>query len=218
MGIVVDLIIVILLLVFIIGGYKRGLTGSMIKLLSFAIALVLAVIFYKPVANIIINTTTIDDNIKTSIVTSFTNKQTESSDQKNTTVPEAIIDSMDKDIKDATTNAENAVVEDSANRVTTSIINIIAGIAIFIIARIILLIVSVLIKGITQLPIIKQVDKIGGLAYGFLEGFLIIYICLGILSFATILFPKNIIAEAVNKSAIGNTLYNNNIILKTFIK
>ena len=71
MGIVVDLIIVAVMLLFIFLGYKKGLTGSLIKLLSFVIAIVLAVILYKPVGNVVIENTTIDDNIRTSLNETF---------------------------------------------------------------------------------------------------------------------------------------------------
>ena len=44
MGIIIDLIIVAIFALFIMMGCKKGLTGSLIKLLSFAIALILATI------------------------------------------------------------------------------------------------------------------------------------------------------------------------------
>ena len=67
MGILMDLIIIAILVLSIIMGYKKGLTGSLIKLLSFIIAIVLAFVFYKPLANIVIENTQIDDNIKATI-------------------------------------------------------------------------------------------------------------------------------------------------------
>ena len=54
MGIIVDLIIIAVVLLFIFLGYKKGLTGSLIKLLSFIIAIVVAFVLYKPVANAVI--------------------------------------------------------------------------------------------------------------------------------------------------------------------
>ena len=65
MGIIVDLIIIAVLLLFVGMGYKKGLTGSLIKLASFAIALVLAFILYKPVGNMVIENTQIDEQIET---------------------------------------------------------------------------------------------------------------------------------------------------------
>ena len=74
MGIIIDLIIVAIFALFIMMGCKKGLTGSLIKLLSFAIALILAFILYKPVASIVTNNTQIDENIEQAIVSTFNGK------------------------------------------------------------------------------------------------------------------------------------------------
>ena len=60
MGIIVDLILIGILLVFIFAGYKKGLTGSLLKLISFALSILIAFVLYKPVSNIIINNTQIN--------------------------------------------------------------------------------------------------------------------------------------------------------------
>ena len=65
MGVIVDLILIAILLAFMIIGYVRGLAGSLIKLASFAIAVVLAVMLYKPISNVIMEKTQIDEKIET---------------------------------------------------------------------------------------------------------------------------------------------------------
>ena len=64
MSIIIDLIVAGFLILNIVIGYKRGLTKSLIKILSFVIAVIIAAIFYKPVSNYVIENTQIDDNIK----------------------------------------------------------------------------------------------------------------------------------------------------------
>ena len=49
-------------------GYKQGLVKSAIKILSFFIAIVVALVLYKPVSGIIIKTTSVDDNIKNAMI------------------------------------------------------------------------------------------------------------------------------------------------------
>ena len=61
MGIIVDLILIAFFILFIFVGYKKGLAGSLIKLCSFVIALILALALYKPVANAIKDNTQIDE-------------------------------------------------------------------------------------------------------------------------------------------------------------
>ena len=62
---------------------------------------------------------------------------------------------------------------------------------------------------IASLPIIKQIDKLGGLIYGIIEGLLIIYIILAILSFVDV----QEIQLAIKSSYITSILYNNNLLL-----
>ena len=71
MHIIADVIVVAILLLGIYSGYKRGLAGCAIKLLSFIIAVVVSFMFFKPVSNFVIDNTKFDDNIKTSIVQIF---------------------------------------------------------------------------------------------------------------------------------------------------
>ena len=212
MGIVVDLILIICLALFIIMGYKKGLTGSLLKLISFAVAVVLAIILYKPLANLVIENTKIDDNMKSSIINIFSNGESNSEGEQSE-IQNMIVKDINEQIKNATEETKNSIIEKAANDISVTIINAGSAIIVFLIARIALIIVSFFIKGITELPIIKQVDKTGGIIYGILEGAIIIYIVLGVISFANIMWPDNAVAQAINESAIGSMLYNNNIII-----
>lgn len=220
MGVIVDLIIIAIVLLFIIVGYKKGLTGSLIKLLSFAIAVVLALILYKPVANTIIQRTQIDENLENAIITTFRSQENNQikQEKKQSNMPETIVNNINTQIDEATTEAKNAIVENTAMKTAKTIINIGSGILIYIIVRFILFIISIFAKQITKLPIIKQMDKTGGIIYGILEGMVIVYILLSIISLLSVIWNDNIIIQAITKSTIGDMLYNNNIILKLLFK
>lgn len=220
MGIVVDLIIVVILAGCIITGIKKGLTGSIIKLVSFIVALVLAFMLYKPVATAITKNTQIDENIQNTIIQTFSKEKEEtpedSSQEQN--MPTKFVQDINSKIENETTDARNKIVEETAKTTTTTIINIGSGIIVFIVARILLVIVSLFAKTITNLPIISQIDKIGGLAYGAVEGMLVIYIVLGLISLTSLIWANNSVVTAVTKSTIGSILYNNNIILNILLK
>lgn len=220
MGVIVDLIIIAIVLLFIIVGYKKGLTGSLIKLLSFAIAVVLALILYKPVANTIIQRTQIDENLENAIITTFRSQENNQikQEKKQSNMPETIVNNINTQIDEATAEAKNTIVENTAMKTTKTIINIGSGILIYIIVRFILFIISIFAKQITKLPIIKQMDKTGGIIYGILEGMVIVYILLSIISLLSVIWNDNIIIQAITKSTIGDMLYNNNIILKLLFK
>ena len=223
MGIIVDLVIVLVLLVFVFLGYKKGLTGSLLKLLSFVIAIVVAFMFYKPVAKYIKQNTEMDDKIRASIVDTFDKQEEEIKEEKEEAEEEKegikgiIFKEISEDIKNTANQTRTEIVDKSADKITDTVINVGSGIAIFLAARIILMIISFFIKGITELPIIKQIDKTGGIIYGFVEGMIIIFIVFGIISVITLAVPENTIVTAITKSAIGNMLYNNNLILNILL-
>lgn len=215
MGIIVDLILIGILLVFIFAGYKKGLTGSLLKLISFALSIVIAFVLYKPVSNIIINNTQINENIKSAIINNFS--ENKNSEEQNK-IQNSILNNVNKEIENATTEAKNTIVEQSAERISTTIINLGCAIIVFLIAKVILWVISFFIKGVASLPIIKQIDKLGGIAYGVVEGLIIIYAVLAIISFASLVWTDSTMIQAINKSVLGNNLYNNNILINLFVK
>ena len=67
MALIIDLIIVAIILLFTFLGYKRGLIKVAIKLCTFFIAIIIAFILYKPIANVVIKNTEIDNKIENAI-------------------------------------------------------------------------------------------------------------------------------------------------------
>ena len=68
MGIVIDIVVIAILVLNIIIGYKKGLINVVFNILAFFIAIIITFILYKPVSNFIINNTEIDDKIKQTII------------------------------------------------------------------------------------------------------------------------------------------------------
>lgn len=212
MGIIVDLIIIAVVLLFIFLGYKKGLTGSLIKLLSFIIAIVVAFVLYKPVANAVVENTVIDDNIRATLsATLGVEDKTENTEEN---VPSTIMDNINKEIENATDEVKANVIDHT----TITIVNIGSGIVIFLAVRVILVLISLFAKILTDLPVIKQVDKLGGLAYGAIEGIFIVYAVLAVISLTSVIWANNAVVTAIAKSSLGEMLYNNNIILNLLFK
>lgn len=214
MGVITDLILIAIVMVFVIIGYVKGLTGSLIKLASFIVAVVLALILYKPLSNVVMQKTQIDEKIETAIIQNFS--KTENQNEEN--MPTTLVESINNKIEKETTDARNEIVEKTAKSTTLTIMRVGTAIAIYLAVRLVLFIVSVLAKGITQLPLLKEVDKAGGIAYGLVQGIVMVYVLLGIISLISVVWPNNPAVEAISQSYIGLILYNNNIILKLIFK
>lgn len=195
MGIVLDLIIVLLLVINIIIGYKKGLVEVVFNICAFIIALVVALILYKPVSNIVIKNTNIYGKIRETIV--------------NNNIEEE--QSIVKDV-------QNKTKEQLADVISIKAVNIIVAIVLFIIARIVVILLKTVLEEIAEIPIIKQFNQIGGIGYGILKGLLLIYILVTLLFFVNAIVGNNKVSAVVEESFITKVLYENNIIVKKLDK
>lgn len=204
MGIVVDLVIIAILAVSIFYGYKKGLVKLSIKLCATIIALIVTAILYIPISNFIINTTSIDETIENYIYEKIT--ETISTDKNSS---DNYINKLEGQIVE---DAKNNVLPQTARNLAINIVNIGVMVILFIILKIALRFITIIADTLAKLPIIKQFNKAGGVLYGIIMGFLIIFISLEIISIASTINPNNTLNYDINKSSIGKVLYNNNVI------
>ncbi len=214
MFLIVDLIIVAIFALCILLGYKRGLTGCLIKVLAFFIALAVSAILFKPAATLVTNNTQIDENIQTSIVSVFEKEEVENKENKDEKSNSPIMEYISDKVEEATEEKKSEIVNNAAKDISINIINVLCFIAIFIVVRIALIFVKALADLITKLPVIKQCDKIGGIVYGILQGFVIVFIALALITFVSTATNQYALLELINQSYIGSILNNNNILLK----
>ena len=209
MAIVVDIVILAILVLCVIIGYVRGLTGSLIKIVSFVLAIVIAFVLFVPVSSLIIDNTQIDENIENSIREAIV----QDSEGKEENMPETITDYIVQKVDEASDDAKEAVADNTAREVAVTIVKAGTWLILFIVARILLICLRFITSLITKLPIIKQFDKLGGVIYGILEALIIIYVLLAIISFISPMM-NGTLANAIDDSFIGSMMYNNNILLK----
>ena len=208
MSIIVDIAILAIIVLCIIIGYVRGLTGSLIKIVSFVLSLIIAFVLFIPVSNLIINNTEIDQNLQSSIRNMII--QDEQNEDEN--MPEAITDYIGQKIDQAADDAKEAIVDSTARDVALTIVKAGTWIALFIIARILLIFLRFITSLIAKLPVIKQFDKLGGIIYGLIEGLIIVYFLLALISFISPML-NGTLANAIDESFVGSMMYNNNLLL-----
>ena len=211
MSIIVDIIILAIFALCLILGYKRGLTGSLIKILSFVVSLVIAFVLFIPVSNIIIDNTQIDENLEQSIRELIIQEESNSTEESK--MPEAITDYIIEKVEQAADDAKESIVDSTATDVAQTIVKAGTWIALFMIARILLIFLRFITSLIAKLPVIKQFDKLGGIIYGLLEALIIVYVILAIISFVAPM-TNGTLSEAIDSSILGNLMYNNNLLLK----
>lgn len=198
MGIIVDLVIIGIILLSTFLAYKKGLMALAIKLCAVIISIVITLILYKPISNLIINTTNIDETIQNAILEKATD----------------VIKSDDEnEIKDTVIEqVENQMLPETARELSINIINICVILILFFVIKLLLRFVTVIANKVAQLPILKQFNKIGGIIYGIIRGLVIVYLVLLLISFVGQIDENNFLHKEVNNSSLGKIMYENNVL------
>lgn len=202
MSIVVDIIIVAIILLSTFLAYRKGLITLAIQLVAVVIAVVLTLLLYKPVSNVIINVTGIDESIQNAILEEANDMMTNDEEGANQVVE----------------TIQNGMLPETARTISINIIEGAVILILYIVIRIILKFVTALANLVSKLPILNQLNQLGGTIYGILRGVLIVYILLLIVNLSGEIEPQNHVYTAVEESYIGKMMNENNILDILFTK
>ena len=200
MGIVVDIIIIAIILLSTFLAYKKGLITLAIQLVSVIIAIVLTLLLYKPVSNVIINVTGIDEMIQNAILEEANDIMTNNQENAN-----QVVESI-----------QNNMLPETARTISINIIQGAVILSLYVIIRIILRFVTALANLVAKLPILNQFNKLGGVIYGILRGLLIVYILLLLVNVSGEIDAKNKVYTTVEESYIGKMMNENNVLSVLF--
>ena len=201
---ILDLIVILLIALISFIGYKKGLIKVAFKIVSFFLAILISIILYKPVSNLIINHTPLCSKIESSV----SNRLSSSNITKEET---------DNLLSNYYNVGKNATISLIAKDVSVSIVNIAVILIIFILSRIVLGLFKLSGDLIAKLPLIKQVNHLGGFLYGLIKSFIIIYGIFAIISLLVPLIQLDNFIKLINSSIICNIMYNNNLIFMLFL-
>ena len=209
MGIILDIIILAFLAGSVYAGYKNGLVKVAVKLCALLIAIIVTLVFYKPVSNIIIENTELNEKIENVIIEKGT-KELENGNEKE---KEDFIESIKGYVDDTITQTQNEIVQNAAKQISVRLINILVIIGLFIITRVILIVLVFISDFITNIPIIKQFNELGGILYGIISGLFWVYLVLAI-AFIIVSMSTNVgISSLLETSYITKFMYENNILM-----
>ena len=198
MGIILDIILVAIIALNVFICYKKGLVKLAVGLIAVLVSVILAVLLYKPVSNIIINNTELDEKIKSAITENFVNEE-ETTEE---TEDNGFMKYIEKYVEDPVNKTKNEIVIEASGVIATKLIDIIAMVSIFIVARLVLILLTFVTDMITSLPILKQFNELGGILYGLIKALLIIYVLLAIAFFIVYTIGSTGLADAIANSFI----------------
>ncbi len=202
MNIIVDLVIVAIILLSTFLAYRKGLITLAIQFVAFIIAIVLTLLLYKPVSNVIINVTGIDEAIQNSILEEANNIMTNGGEGENQVVE----------------TIQNNMLPQTARNISINIIEGAVILILYIVIRVALKFVTAIANLVSKLPILNQLNQLGGIIYGILRGILIVYILLLLVNLSGEIEPQNHVYTAVEQSYVGKMMNENNILDILFTK
>ena len=209
MGIILDVIIVAIIALNVYFCYKKGLVNLAVGLIAVVAAIILSVIFYKPVTDIVVENTNFDESIEEMIVETFAPEGVDAGQVRYV----GILSYLETEVGNAINETKTEVVHETAGAMAEKIINLIVFIVIFTVVRVALFALTFVADAITSLPILKQLDDVGGILYGLVKALLIIYLLLAIVSLIVSFTASTEISNVIASSYITKFFYDNNVLL-----
>lgn len=221
-----DLLVAGIILGFGIIGLINGFVYSIFRLASFFLSIVISVKFYPFVAKVLMKTA-LYANIKQSIFKSLMLQQSQApkiGSQAKQAAAEAVVnnlrlpgfmkDMIKAQMPDPAKFLDIAgIINFVSEKIATFAIEVISLVLLYILVRIALIFLRFVLQGVAKLPLFKQVDRLGGFAFGAVEGLLTVYIVFA----AAVLFnaaPQfKGFFEAVDSSVVAKFFYQNNFII-----
>lgn len=223
-GILVDLVIVSIIISNTFWGYRKGLVSVVFKIITFIVSLLIVFVLYKPVSQAIINGTEIDEKLTVALQENLTGLTiAEGSNDVFTvegtnTVSEGMVSLIESFVEEALQESATDPVQYVASKLAVFMVQTGTFLLLFILSRFLLLFVRFAAELIANLPIIKLFNKSGGLIYGVVKGFFVVYLILAVFSLISPIIYEFGIIQAILDSSLGSGMYNNNLILNIFFK
>lgn len=221
-GVLVDLVIICIVISNAFWGYRRGLVGVVFKILMFLVSILIMFVLYKPVSNTIIEKTRLDEWLSEKIAQSIAGTSLENGElltyDENENISKGVVDVLNSFVTEALKKSTDNVVPYVAENLAVMMIRTGTMLGLFIISRFFLLFVRFAAELIANLPFIKLFNRSGGLIYGVIKGFLVVYIILAVFSIISPLISNWGVIDAIQDSSLGKKMYNDNVIINIVLK
>ena len=191
---VADIVVIGIVAVCILRGYKSGFLKSLINIAAYIVSIVLSFLLHPMLSELL---------IKTPLYTFFVQKIEEN-------YPKAIALQGGTFLDKYLETAEGAVSEAIAGL----LVSIVSFVLIVIICKILISLIAKVLNVFTRLPVLKQFNSLGGAVAGGVIGILLVYVVMAlVVAFAPAEnFDK--VTNEIHSSVFAKEIYNNNIILE----
>lgn len=211
-----DLLVLGIIVGVAIYGMYKGLINSLYRLLSYFLSIILA-IKLSPVVSKLLADSSIFTKVKEAVQKSVEGKMAEISEAGAQVTKQALVDKLPlpgflrDNIAEGVRSglSGSGLVEPISHQVALAVMDILAVVLVFILLKVGLSFLAVVIKGISKLPVLKQVDKLGGIVFGAVAGILVVYVAFAVL----MIFNSEKLFTAMNDSTIAQFFFEKNFII-----
>lgn len=223
-ALIADIALICTFVISISAAFRKGFTILVFNFICLLITIVAVLALCKPLTNFVYDKTSVDEffskHIKNSIG-DFIENQLEKNDHINTgktNISKPIADKINNYIDEANDKAVTNVSGYVADKLAYIVISALVVIFLCIVVRVSTIFLRAILCFITELPFIHSIDKVGGVVYGVIRAYIIVYLILAILSLLCPIMANTGIIAAINHSRFCSKFYNNNVFLKILIK
>ncbi len=209
----VDLLILIVMILSVYFGHKKGFLKTITGVVSIVLSLILAITLYPHIENFI-KETPVYEHVYENVISHTEEPINESNKISDygagkLNLPKSFLQEMQKKADATKENIAYTIAKTTAD----SAVKIISMLLVFLVARLLIFLVVLLAGFLKKLPLIGWSDKLLGMLFGFVRGFLVIYLLLAVITVSAQLKSDNFAARAVKQSEFAKIMYNNNVFL-----
>lgn len=232
---IVSIIAIIIILLQVLTGMRRGLIKTIFSTFAFAVAIIVAIQFGPMVSRLFQDTslyTNINERIEQSIFPAEDiqeiDEDQENSDQEDVTRVTDQVELINnlplpQALKDALIENNNAEIYEAlginrfkayvANYLTQVVINAISFLLTFAVVFLLLKIIQYSLDLLSKIPVLNGINRIGGMAFGLINGVAFLWIiCIVATVFSTTSWGQYLFQQ-INDSTFLQMIYNNNYLL-----
>ncbi|MDY3929038.1 MAG: CvpA family protein [Clostridia bacterium] len=218
-----DIIVLAVFLICIVHASKKGLIRASYGIVSIVLTIVLMAVFQDRITEAV-KKSPFGQNAETKIEQAL-NENLSKSNEESEEEKNEIKFGLPLFLKEFTDNktemieqAKTEFVKETAESISASLINIVSIVVLYFLIRLVLFILLRITDAVFKLPLLKTVNKLGGALLGIINALFIIYILCAALIWFIPGDSTGAVKEAVNQTYITKYFYNDNLLLKFFMK
>ena len=104
--------------------------------------------------------------------------------------------------------------QEFAKNAAELIMKLLSLMIIYTVVRITLIIAGFILNGVMQLPVLKQINEVLGMAIGALLGFIEMYLAFAVITFISSVTDISFVVGAIKSSFLASVMFDNNIIIR----